>query len=271
MAAFRASAGRPISRTELYLRLNDRLPDETGDLLLLWAGKRAEGKPVQHVIGEQAFLDHDYRVGPDVLIPRPETEILVTRAIEELKRLPEAPRLGLEIGTGSGVISIELLSAFPGLEMVASELTPEAIARAGANARTILGDSQASRLRILRSTEPTQVFEPFDAGGTLLADFLISNPPYLTREDSVETEVLNFEPHTALFAPPSDPLYFYRAMAKEGATRLRPAAWAFLELAHERADEALALFVESGWKNATLVDDLTGRHRVLIATSPRTR
>jgi release factor glutamine methyltransferase len=272
LAAYRPEIGRSLTRLELFSRINDRLPDAAGDRLLILAGARAQGKPLQHLTGVQIFLDHEYEVGPDVLVPRPETEVLADHARAYLRALPHPPSLGLEIGLGSGVLSVELLSALPSLKMVSSELTDVASLRAQSNARRILGSERANDLRIVRPKESLEVWEPFEranlGGAAARADFLISNPPYLAPSDPIEAEVAQHEPSAALYAPQSDPLYFYREIALRGQRFLRPGARVFLEIAVERAAETLRVFVENTWKEAVLLPDLTGRDRVLIASSP---
>jgi release factor glutamine methyltransferase len=265
IAAFRQAGGPALTRMELFGRVRDRYPEEAGKRLLELAGTRAEGKPLQHLTGYQIFLDHEYAVGPDVLVPRPETELLVTLAIETLKRETRVPAQGIEIGLGSGVISIELLAEFSTLTMSATELTPEAAARARVNARKILG-SQSNRLTVMPVGDALDVWGPFVSGfAGAPADFVISNPPYLAASDPIEDEVRDFEPATALFAPPSDPLHFYRQLALYAEKYVRPGGFAFLEVAPERAQECLKLFSESGWE-AKVLPDLTGRDRVLIAS-----
>lgn len=265
IAAYRMAKGKVLSRMELYTRAQDRFPEDAGDRLLRLAGSRAEGKSLQHLTGTQFFLNHEYEVGPDVLVPRPETEFLVSRALEVLRRQPVPPVLGLEVGLGSGAISVELLSELPTLRMIASELTPQAEARAQSNAQRILG-SEKNRLRIVRAGSALEVMQPFvQVLGELRAEFIISNPPYLTSTDDIEEEVRKNEPHTALFAPESDPLHFYREIAIHAERYLRPAGLAFLELASERASAVLELFLSSGW-TAQLLKDLTSRDRVLFAS-----
>ncbi|MCM2323861.1 MAG: hypothetical protein NDJ90_11430, partial [Oligoflexia bacterium] len=183
MEAYRKVAGRALSRSEFYLRTADRYPEAAAAILLTWAGARAEGRLLQHLTGVQVFLNHEYEVGPDALVPRPETEVLVTVATEELGGGRSTPVRGLEIGLGSGAIAIELLSRFPGLRIRASELSEGAVALAVRNAEKILGSGWATRLEIVRPGTALEVFEPFAQGlqrGP--ADFLISNPPYLVRD-----------------------------------------------------------------------------------------
>ena len=113
IAALRASVGgKSISRIELFSRARDRMPDMAGQKVVTFSMARAEGRLLQHITGVQYFMSHEYEVGPDVLVPRPETEALVERAIAELGTEKNPPSLGLEIGIGSGVLSIELLARF---------------------------------------------------------------------------------------------------------------------------------------------------------------
>jgi release factor glutamine methyltransferase len=232
------------------------------------ASARAEGRLLQHLLGSQVFLDHEYEVGPDVLVPRPETELLASIAIEELASLSHSLKLGLEVGLGSGVLSIELLARFPALRMIASELTAEARARALSNANRILKE-QLARLIVITPAEPSQVLEPFAAAmAGEKADFLISNPPYLAKTDPIDEEILRHEPHTALF-PPIDPLLFYREIAAKGAALLKPEGAIFLEIAPERGAAVAELFDEAGWTHLRIEQDLAGRDRILMARSSK--
>ncbi len=263
IAAFRRVTGKSLTRMELFSRMEDRLPESVAEHVLTFAIARTEGKPLQYLTGFQVFLDHEYEVGPDVLVPRPETEILAVTAMDELGRGYPPPITGFEVGLGSGVLSIELLSRFPGLKMTASELRPEAGARALKNATRILGASGLARLHIVRATDPLSVWEPFQDVDR--ADFLISNPPYLTATDPIDEEVRKHEPWAALFAPENDPLYFYREIASRAKSFLKEKSSVFLEIPHPRAQAILDLFLESGF-STRLVKDLTGRDRVLVAT-----
>ena len=271
MGAYRLVTGKSLNRIELFSRAEDRLPEEVGQKILVMALARADGRILQHLTGTQVFLDHEYEVGPDVLVPRPETEILAFHAIEKLKLENEPPRLGIEIGIGSGILSISLLAEFPALRIIASDLTSEAITRAQANAEKILGAGSqgSSRLRIIQAAHSTEILEAFI--GPLngqRADFIICNPPYLLQNSSeVEEEVRQHEPAAALFAPTQDALFFYRAIASRGREFLIPGGFAFLEMSDVRAVAIATLFRENGWQTQT-VPDLTEKERVLIAASP---
>ena len=248
---------------DLYSRMGQPYPALTK--LVEMAHARAGGALLQHVTGFQTFLNHDYEVSPDVLIPRPETEVLVTAALEYLRKNIPSPVLGLEIGLGSGVLSIEMLAVFPKLKMVASELSPAAETIAWANAERILGDEAHKRLQVLTARTPLEVTEPFIRENTSKADFFITNPPYLASTAEVESDVLANEPHAALFGPSGDPAHFYRVLAKEGVRLIRPQGVLFAEIPHERASSILEFFNHQGcWKSEILLD-LTERPRVLIA------
>jgi release factor glutamine methyltransferase len=256
-AAYRAATNEPLpSRREVFARANEEFPPAAAHALETMVARRAAGELLQHVTGFQQFLGHAYETGPSALVPRPETELLASEAIAALS----GPALGLEIGVGTGVLSIELLQAFPGLRMVASELSSKASALASRNAQAILRDPARLELRAARGAR--DVWGPF--AGLTPADFLISNPPYLLRSGEAEDDVARQEPGEALYAPEGDPLFFYREIAAGARHALTARGKVFVELAHERALETKAVFEGQGWR-VELVDDLNGRPRVLVA------
>jgi len=231
-------------------------------IALDWARARLAGTPLQHLTGWQVFLDHRYRVSPEVLIPRPETEGLVLLVQEWIgKTFSHTPIHGLEFGLGSGVISIELLSGYPMLKMDASEVSQKAVQVARSNAELILG--------VNRAQEALQIVENLsDLGLDHQADFLVSNPPYLDPEQTgseVTREVFEHEPHLALFGPVGDPSFFYRKLAYDGRKWLKRGGCGFFEIPHERASEVEKMFMENGWTQVQLHSDLTGRRRYLQA------
>lgn len=255
------------SRLELFTRQGDRLPEQAAEKVIVLAMGRAEGKILQHLTGFQDFLGHRYEVGPDVLVPRPETEFLVATAIERLKAWGRIPNIGIEIGLGSGAISIELLQAFPKLRVVASELSDAATTIALRNFQRICGEEsvRGRRLQVRKAWEARHVWEPFGANDH--GEFLISNPPYLLKDDPIDEDVARHEPETALYAPPEDALHFYRKIAERGPKRLLAGAFAFLEMPAFRAVAIARLFVDNGWE-IEIVRDLAGRDRVLVARKP---
>jgi release factor glutamine methyltransferase len=264
--AHRLATGENLSRSDLYFRMNDRIPEASGEKVLILSLKRAEGKPLQYVLGYTTFLNHEYQVNPNVLIPRPETEVLVTEALKILG--PAKPALGLEVGLGSGIISIELLATITDLKMVATEISLSATQVVQLNASSILSEEasgQPSRLSILKPDSGLDVMKPFIDGKIHGADFLISNPPYLDRnQKEFDQDVLESEPENALFPEGSDPLYFYKEIARHAPQVLKRGAYVFLEIASERAELTRAIFNADQWET-TLAKDLNQRDRVLVS------
>jgi release factor glutamine methyltransferase len=241
------------------------IANDTKAAALLVAQERAAGIPLQHLLGTQFFLNHDYQVDASTLIPRPETEILATHIIEHARRRFQSTRSFrfAELGLGSGILSIELLSAFPGASGVASELSFTAIALAEKNLNSIIGNSWSSRFLILPAADPLQGFEALVSRGPF--DVVFSNPPYVAITDEIEEQVLKHEPVTALYPLNRDPNFFYENFTRHAASLLTPSGVAFFEIPHERAHEILKHFQVSGFAESRLIDDLTGRPRVIEA------
>lgn len=223
----------------------------------------AAGEPLAYVLGTQPFLTGVYRVTPDVLIPRPETESMVAWIIETARRNRKNPSRILEIGLGSGAIAVELLKAFPLATAVATEWS-RAAAHVGELNAWDAGVSD--RLAVVRPEHPAQVFEPV-AGFSMSFDWIVSNPPYLRRTGAeVESQVLRHEPHDALFpAEGLSALHFYERFAQQGAALLSPGGQLVTEIPHERAEPIERLFFEHGW-DVTVELDLTQRPRWVVAT-----
>ena len=161
------------------------------------------------------------------------------------------------------------LKLFPGLFMAATELSAGAIAVATRNADRILG-KDSGRLAIFQVKTKDEIFDPFERETDRLTrsvkipvDFIVSNPPYLAERNEADSDVLNHEPGTALFAPEGDPLYFYRKIVEGAEAYLRPHGYLFFECPHERIEKISHLF-RADWR-VELFKDLTGRPRVIRA------
>lgn len=270
--------GTAVKRADLYADLKARFPEGWGERLIVTAMARAEGKPLQYLLGVQRFLDHEYEVGPGVLVPRPETEVLAEQCAQWIEQQfgKDQELIGLEVGAGSGAISLELLSRFPRLRMIATEVAPLATAFAHRNADRILGGDDRKRFDLRVPSGPSDVlgaFAEFSAPGAVRADFLISNPPYLSEADvlagAVDIDVLKYEPQEALFPPAGpnfvvDPYFFYRAIAAGARGLLSPSGRVFVEIAHQRAREVRAVFEEQGY-SVHVIQDLAGQDRALEA------
>lgn len=263
MGSFRYTSGSQMSRSDFYFKQQEIVSSAHVEVAFEFTRRRLRGELLQHILGYQYFFAHEYEVNQDVLIPRPETEVLLSVAIDALKKSPHVPRLGFEVGLGSGILSIELLDQFQSLRMIASEVSARARDLALRNAQRILSQS-ATRLTI----HPVEDLQ--DVCGSLLslgvqADFMISNPPYLlSHDEEVEDEVLAHEPHEALFGPPENPLYYYEQMALYASGLLTSDGLMFLELPHERSQDIVKLLQRQNWETSVF-QDLTKRDRVCVA------
>jgi release factor glutamine methyltransferase len=225
-----------------------------------WLARRAAGEPVQYVTGRAAFRDLDLAVGPAVLVPRPETEGLVQAVLDTLeaerRRWPE-PRV-LDLGTGSGAIALAIASELPRARVTASDASPEALAVARGNAAAL---GLVDRVRFVAGAWLDAV------GGDERFEAIVSNPPYIAlgERDALPRDVRAFEPSGALFSGATG-LEALREIVDESPRHLVAGGLLALELAEQRAAE-VAGWLEGAhdWSAVTLLDDLAGRPRVLLA------
>nr|WP_223066122.1 peptide chain release factor N(5)-glutamine methyltransferase [Paenibacillus caui] len=217
--------------------------------------RKAKGEPAQYIIGEQEFYGLPFTVNPSVLIPRPETELLVERIAELGQRLwPEGRLLAADIGTGSGAIAGALKFLRPGWNVMASDISPAALEVAKGN---------ASKLRLEISFREGNLLEPF-AG--LAPDIIVSNPPYIPAEviEGLQTEVRDFEPRSALDGGP-DGLEPYRIMMRQLPLLAAPPALIGFELGIGQAGEVAEMLREAGaWSRIEVVKDYAGIERHVI-------
>jgi release factor glutamine methyltransferase len=215
-----------------------------------WVARRAAREPLQHIIGTQAFRDLTLRVGADVLVPRPETEQLVSWALELLPRQAARPPLVLDIGTGSGCIACALARERPDVRVIAVDTSPAAAAVARDNAA---GFGLADRVTVL-------VSDLFSGLAPTGADLIVSNPPYVPR-DTIETlapEVTDHEPRVALDGGP-DGLGVIRRLVAEAPRWLNPDAPIVLETFGEtQARQVMTLMREAGFMHISTRRDLAG-------------
>ncbi len=218
------------------------------------ATERAAGVPLQYVVGHVHFHGLLLRVGPGVLIPRPETEELAGHVIGALDGLA-APRV-LDAGTGSGCLALAVKSARPDAHVTAFDVSPEALAHARANAAALHLDVAFAEADL---RAPTLPFAPG-------FDLLVSNPPYIPDGEActLEADVIEHEPHVALFTG-ADPLTFYHALARHGAALVRPGGVLWAETHTDFAAASAACFGGPAWASATVHNDLARRPRFVEA------
>lgn len=241
---------------DLALRRSEALSES--DLLKVYLPlKRLRtGEPLQYVLGEVRFAGLRLIVDAGVLIPRPETEELVTRIVAGYAG--RAPNRILDIGTGSGCIALALKQAFPSAEVVGVDSSGDALKVARANA--IANGLEVSWVQadVLSSTFSDQL-------GTV--DLIVSNPPYIPEREaaSLSSHVRDFEPHAALFVPDGDPLLFYRHIAVHALTMLPAHGQLWFEVHHLKGVEVSAMLNSMGYARTAIARDLSGMDRFVNA------
>jgi len=230
------------------------------------------GEPVQYVIGHAEFCGFRFRITPDVLIPRPETEQLVREAVEEASRLRRmrspygrsaAPVRVLDLCTGSGCIAWAVALMAPGTEVVGVDVSEAALSVAlGQDFEHECKSRGASAPRFVRA-DILDTEQAFDYGQF---DIILSNPPYIMDSEKarMRRNVLDFEPGLALFVPDDDPLLFYRAVARWSQRFLAPEGKGLAEINERLGQESAAVFREAGFVHTLVRKDIFERNRFVL-------
>jgi len=214
------------------------------------------GEPIQYILGQAPFYGRSFAVSRDTLIPRNETEELVHLIIKE--NSVSGLRI-LDLGTGTGCIPISLALELISPDVYALDVSSAALEVARQNAAQ-LGAT-------IHFMEGSLLGEPIVLP---LVDLIVSNPPYVPLRDRAEMHinVLNFEPHLALFVPDEDPLIFYRAIGIWGQQLLKSGGKLYLEIYENLADELVQLLLSQGYGQLRVEQDLNGKNRMLSAVWP---
>jgi release factor glutamine methyltransferase len=218
--------------------------------------RRLAGEPVSRIIGEREFWGLKFRLNPSTLDPRPETEMLVADAISFAETKPR-PQL-VDLGTGSGAIAIAIADGLPKARLVATDVAPEALSQAKANAeRHKVADRIDFRLSNWWQAVPhTETF-----------DVIVSNPPYIATEAiaGLQPEVRLFDPKSALDGG-FDGLDAYRAIASQALRRLNPGGVVLLEIGSNQADAVSRIFARAGFTRVDVQKDIAGLDRLVSAS-----
>ncbi len=249
----------------IYLLLEDKLALSRMDIM---TGKKIESikkgqfseeinrinknEPIQYILGKAEFYGRQFVVNHSVLIPRPETELLMRSVLKENKVAPTI----LDIGTGSGCIAVTLAKEIPMSKVYAIDISDDALAVAQENSRQLQADVGFSKADALADIKFNQQF-----------DFIVSNPPYIAMSEKVKMNpnVLDYEPHLALFVPDADPLIFYKAIANKGKSILKPNGKICVEINERFGREVSEIFRNAGYSNVTIEKDVNNKDRVLMA------
>ena len=256
-------------RTWLYTHSEDAVDPAAEERYFALVARRGAGEPTQYLTGKQEFWGLEFEVTPAVLIPRPETEHVVEVALERLGargikiRLdtgePSAPLRIADVGTGSGCLAVALAHELPHAEIVATDISVPALEVARRNAAR---HGVLSRIHFLE----TNVLEGLlhEAGRF---DLIVSNPPYVARNEAntLEREVREHEPHTALFGGPTG-VEIYDRLIEQAGMLLRSGGILVLELGYNSAEHVGAILAaQSRWADIRITNDLAGIPRVIAA------
>ena len=266
-----------FSRTDILLGKDTTLSAEEQAELQIIIDRVAYGEPVQYVLGHEEFCGRTFFVGSGVLIPRPETQQLV-----ELVKQNVAPGSSvLDIGTGSGCIAISL--ALDGYKVTALDVSDEALAiakqnaeRLGAEIEFVKGDilkEKSEKLKVKNNSNlPKETENESNSDYSLFTfhfslDAIVSNPPYICESEAstMDANVLDHEPHLALFVPDDDPLLFYRAIADFGQEHLTNGGQIFFEVNRAYAEQVAELLQQKGYEEAQVEKDEYNNNRFVWA------
>lgn len=242
-------------RATLVARLGDEPPAGLEAALVPLLERRVRREPMAYILGVQEFWGRDFRVGPGVLIPRPETELLIEAALEWARaRAPSAPPVVVDVGTGSGCLAITLALELAGAVVHATDISPAALAVAEDNARRFGATVRFHRGPLFAAVPPP-------------VDLLVSNPPYVTRAAyaSLPPEVRAYEPELALVGG-EDGLDVIRQVLVAAGRGLRPGGWLLLEIGYDQAEAVARLAAEvPGLELLRIAADLQGIPRAVVA------
>lgn len=243
-----------LKRVDVALEPTKDLSTEQSDVFVDILNRLTSGEPPQYIDQTAYFLEHQLFVDPSVLIPRPETEELVTWILQQHDH--EALKV-LDIGTGSGAIAVSLAHKRPHWQVLACDVSNEALMVARRNAREILSQSEIAFYK-------EDILSPSTQYKTSL-DLIVSNPPYVLESDqkTMEDNVLQYEPHLALFVPDSDALRFYKAILEYAATNLKIGGYVYFEIHEAYGEEVNVLLNEQGYNKVQVRNDLQGRPRMI--------
>lgn len=260
-------------RLHIMLNLEELVEKPESDRIMELLRLRSTKMPMAYVLGHREFMGLDFYCEKGVLIPRPDTEVLVETVMEQLTHGKNI--YGIEIGVGTGIISLSLLAHFPELSMIAGDINEKAIELARKNAQYV--DEQNSDAEkycpvsrrfsvlysdIFRNIEPLKLYDSQNHEN--LYDFIVSNPPYIQTQviATLMSDVRDFEPHNALDGF-EDGLYFYQKIVEEGYDLIKPGGFIAFEIGYDQGESVSVLLKKKGYKDVEVRRDLAGHDRVV--------
>lgn len=248
-----------LSKTDIMSGKAVTYPEETARTLQDAVTRINLGEPVQYIVGEEYFFGRKFQVNASVLIPRPETEDLIRMVVAHSNQItgngrrPSLLKI-LDIGTGSGCIPVTLYHEIDNADIYATDVSPEALGVARNNANRLKARVTFLQHDILNEGIPVNDL-----------DVIVSNPPYVTEseKDAMNANVIDHEPHLALFVSDRDPLLFYKHIAREANVSLKPGGMLAVEINEKFGEAVCRLFRETGFGEVEVIKDLAGKDRIV--------
>jgi release factor glutamine methyltransferase len=243
-------------RTYLIINFNQQLSEEVLSKYQAMIRRRAAHEPVQYITGRQAFFGLDFEVTPDVLIPRPETELIVEETIRLAQQHTTLNPVIVDVCAGSGCIAVSLARELNDARVIASDISIPALRVARRNATR-------------HGLEHQVLFVASDLLDALaeecFADFILSNPPYVSEEEmpTLQSEVRDWEPRLAL-TDSADGLSLYRRLLKDASSRLKPGGHLICEMGYTQSESIAGMVDRQVWAEPRLLDDLQGIPRTIV-------
>lgn len=258
-----------LKRVDLALNPNFEISEDDVEKWNAILADLQKEKPIQYITGEAWFYGLQFEVNENTLIPRPETEELVEFILKETSnfQLPASSLNILDIGTGSGCIPISLKANLPQANVSAIDVSEKALEVAKRNAQSNKVEVNFIQANILEVEDLSKLPLP-NAQNLLPLDIIVSNPPYVRNleKEEIKKNVLDYEPHLALFVEDTDALLFYRKIAQLALKNLAPNGLLFFEINQYLGKETVELLENLGFKNIELKKDIYGNDRMVKST-----
>lgn len=241
------------SRVDLFMNENKEISDFSREKIDSIVDRMLLGEPIQYITGDARFYGMDFKVGPGVLIPRPETAELVDWIVDDNRKEDLSV---VDIGTGSGCIAVSLARTLPFPSVTAVDFSSVALEVAEKNAAAL-----KANVKFIKA----DMYSWLPDADSL--DIVVSNPPYIApdEEEDMEVRVKDFEPREALFVDGDDPIRPYKRIERIAMQGLRRGGFVYLELNPRFAEDVRSLFENAGWQDVELRIDSYGKKRMLKA------
>lgn len=249
------ATARNCKRIDLYTAFDEVATDETRTAFRELVRRRGEGTPVAYLVGHREFFSRKFRVTPDVLIPRPETEFMIIELLDRVPNKSDSVRIA-DVGTGSGILAVTACAELSSAKVKAIDISPAALKVAAKNAAD---HGVADRIEFVSGDLLEGVDQSFQ--------FVLSNPPYVSQPEyeDLDKQVKDYEPATALIGGPTGTEIIAR-LIPQAAQRLDPGGWLMMEISPMIADAVVKLVEDNGsYTNISVRKDLAQHARVVIA------